>query len=228
MLKVKGSPEAVAKTLNRKPAEVRNALQALNEFIGTWNGTGGPDKPRPDPRDATWKETITWSWRFKGDDAWLTFEVKGGKHLAGGEVRYDPAQKLYRLTATDAKKQRLDFDGHFEKSYLVFERQDQPTGETQTLTLNTAAEGARLVYRYATRPKGRTVATKVYAVAATKEGESLAANQKKNECVITGGRGTIAVSFMGETFYVCCSGCRDAFNENPEKYIAEFKAKKKK
>jgi YHS domain-containing protein len=30
----------------------------------------------------------------------------------------------------------------------------------------------------------------------------------------------------GETYYVCCSGCRDAFNENPEKYITEFKAKK--
>ena len=35
------------------------------------------------------------------------------------------------------------------------------------------------------------------------------------------------ISYKGETFYVCCSGCRDAFNENPEKYIKEFKAKKK-
>jgi YHS domain-containing protein len=32
---------------------------------------------------------------------------------------------------------------------------------------------------------------------------------------------------MGETFYVCCSGCRDAFNENPKKYVDEFKAAKK-
>ena len=35
------------------------------------------------------------------------------------------------------------------------------------------------------------------------------------------------VSFQGKTYYVCCSGCRDAFNEEPEKYIAEFEAKKK-
>ena len=33
------------------------------------------------------------------------------------------------------------------------------------------------------------------------------------------------VSYKGETFWVCCSGCADAFKENPEKYIAEFKAK---
>ncbi|MFM7112038.1 MAG: YHS domain-containing protein, partial [Planctomycetota bacterium] len=43
---------------------------------------------------------------------------------------------------------------------------------------------------------------------------------------VSGGAGTSTVSFKGETFYVCCSGCRDAFNENPEKYVKEFKAKK--
>jgi YHS domain-containing protein len=35
------------------------------------------------------------------------------------------------------------------------------------------------------------------------------------------------VSYMGQTYYVCCSGCRDAFNENPAKIIAEYKARKK-
>jgi YHS domain-containing protein len=32
---------------------------------------------------------------------------------------------------------------------------------------------------------------------------------------------------MGVTYYVCCSGCRDAFNENPAKIIADFNKKKK-
>jgi ribosomal protein L24E len=63
-------------------------------------------------------------------------------------------------------------------------------------------------------------------VAATREGASLGAKEKKTECVVSGGAGTMPVSFKGETFYVCCSGCRDAFNENPEKYVKEFKAKK--
>src|SRR3954454_10958927 len=82
----------------------RAALQELNDYIGSWKGTGGPDKPRPGPKDPTWAETITWTWRFKGDDAWLTFEVKGGKHLTGGEVRYLPEKKAYRLAAVDANK----------------------------------------------------------------------------------------------------------------------------
>lgn len=45
---------------------------------------------------------------------------------------------------------------------------------------------------------------------------------------MTGGLGTQAISYKGVTYYVCCSGCRDAFNENPEKYIKEFEARKKK
>jgi YHS domain-containing protein len=43
------------------------------------------------------------------------------------------------------------------------------------------------------------------------------------ECVVTGGKGTIAINYKGATYYVCCSGCKQAFNENPEKILAEYK-----
>src|SRR5262245_34512379 len=209
-------------------ADVKAALQALNDFIGDWKGTGAPDKPRPDPKES-WTETIAWSWRFKGSDVWLRLDVKGGKHLTSGEVRYDAARKAYQLTAVDVQKRSLTFDGKLDdKGYLTFDRVESSTGEAQQLVMNSAGDGVRFVYRYASRPKGRTVFTKVYQVAATKEGESLAASGKKNECAVTGGTGTIAVIYMGETFYVCCSGCRDAFNEEPAKYVAAYKEKKKK
>jgi len=65
-------------------------------------------------------------------------------------------------------------------------------------------------------------------VACNKEGESLGGKKEGKECPVSGGLGRIAVTFQGETFYVCCTGCRDAFNENPEKYVKEFKAKQKK
>jgi len=55
---------------------------------------------------------------------------------------------------------------------------------------------------------------------------SLGKVDKKNECIVSGGQGTITISYKGETYYVCCSGCADAFKENPEKYINEYKAKK--
>jgi hypothetical protein len=218
-----------SRAATQPPNDARKAaLQVLNDFVGTWKGAGGPDKPRPGPNDPTWSETIQWSWRFKGEDVWLRFEVKDGKHFESGEVRYMQVQKLYQLAVVDRKKQTLTFEGRLdEKGYLVFERLDPATGETQQLTMNSAAEGVRFIYRYATRSKGSTLFAKQFMVAATRQGESLGAAAKKNECIVTGGLGTIAVSYMGETFFVCCTGCRDAFNDDPAKIVREYKAKKK-
>ncbi|MGL4465489.1 MAG: YHS domain-containing protein, partial [Planctomycetia bacterium] len=32
----------------------------------------------------------------------------------------------------------------------------------------------------------------------------------------------------GKTYHVCCTGCRDAFNDDPEKFISEANAKRAK
>lgn len=216
-----GAPSASADRESGK-----EALKALQEFIGEWKGAGGPDKPRSDPRDPVWKETLVWSWRFKGDEAWLTLEVKGGKHLAGGELRYLPGKNKYQFTAAARDGGRQVFEGELKDETLRLERTDPDTKDTQLLSMNVAGDGVRFIYRAARRPAGGTIVRKEYLVAATKEGESLAAREKKNECVVSGGVGTMTVSYKGEVYYVCCSGCRDAFNENPEKYVAEFKAKK--
>ena len=80
----------------------------------------------------------------------------------------------------------------------------------------------------AKKPAGKTLYVAQYEVACNKVGESLGAKEKKNLCIVTGGLGTSTVSYKGQTFYVCCSGCRDAFNENPEKFIKEFEKKNKK
>jgi YHS domain len=209
-------------------AEVKEALQALQDFIGEWQANGSPDKPRIDPRDPTWKETLSWAWRFKGDDAWLTLNVKDGKVLASAELRYLPAKKKYQLTATGADGVRRVFEGELKNDMLRFERTDPGTKEVQQITMNTAAEGVRFIYHVGHKPAGSTLLRKDFLIAATKQGESLAGKEKKVECVVSGGLGTIPVSYKGETYYVCCSGCRDAFNDDPEKYIAEFKAKKAK
>src|SRR5262249_9083173 len=148
--------------------------------------------------------------------------------LKEGVLKYNPSKKLYVLTLTDAKGNKRDFEGKFEDDHLRLERTDPDTKEVQKLTLNTFAEGVRFSYVYERKPAGRTQFIKDYSVAATKLGESLGKTEKKPECVVSGGVGTMAVTYKGETFYVCCSGCRDEFNANPEKYVKEFKAKKNK
>ncbi|HEY7326485.1 MAG TPA: YHS domain-containing protein [Gemmataceae bacterium] len=207
-------------------SETKEALKELQEFIGNWKGTGGPDKPRPSPRDPVWNESISWAWRFKGDDAWLSMSVKDGKLFKSGELRYLPKKKVYQLTATDKDNKKLVFEGKIEREILKLECIDPKTKATEQITMNTAADGDRFIYHVAHKNEGTTIWRKDYLIAFTREGVSLGKVDKKNECVVSGGLGTIAVSYKGETYYVCCSGCADAFKENPEKYVNEFKAKK--
>ena len=62
----------------------------------------------------------------------------------------------------------------------------------------------------------------------TREGTRLADSDSTGpECVVTGGLGTIPVSYNGKTYYVCCSGCKQAFDADPEGILAEFAQRRK-
>ncbi|MCI0682272.1 MAG: hypothetical protein L0Y71_09220 [Gemmataceae bacterium] len=219
-------PNLSAPDLNAggKAQESREALQALQDlFIGGWKGAGTNKKTND-----IWRESIDWSWRFKGDDAWLTVRFTGSKLYKNGEVRWLPAQKKYQLTLVDKQDKKAVFLGQLKKSSLEFERVNPDTKDTELLKIKTAAQGVRAVYDFSVRGEGRTLAFPSFQLAYTKEGESFGTDSnKKPECVVTGGLGTMAVSYNGVTYYVCCSGCRDAFNENPAKIVAQYLAKKK-
>jgi YHS domain-containing protein len=85
--------------------------------------------------------------------------------------------------------------------------------------MNTAAEGVRFVFRYEKQTGGKGLFNTVFAMNGNKDGESLAGGgAKKPECVVSGGAANIAVQYNGKTYYVCCTGCRDEFLANPQKY----------
>jgi hypothetical protein len=203
------------------------ALKALNDYVGDWEGTGDVAGARAGSK-TFWSETVSWAWRFKGDDVWLVMRVKNGRLFKGGEMRYLPDKKKYELTLTDLKDRKLVYQGEAKDEVFTLERVDADTKDTHKLTMNLAGDGVRLIYKVANKPAGRTLYRDEYQVACNKVGESLGAKERKNLCIVTGGLGTSTVSYKGQTYYVCCSGCRDAFNENPEKFIKEYEAKKNK
>jgi hypothetical protein len=202
----------------------KEALQELQEFVGGWKGSGTTERDKT----AIWKENAAWSWKFKGDDSWLVVEFKDSKIYKSGELRYLTDKKVYKLTMTDKMDKALEFKGTLKKTTLTLERVDPDTKEGQQLKINTAGGGDRLVFTYLVKPVNRTAFNQEWQIGLTREGALLAGGKKGPECVVTGGLGTTTVSYKGTTYYVCCSGCRDAFNENPAKYIAEYEAKKKK
>jgi len=214
---------------DKKDPTPREALQNLNDFIGSWTGNGGPDKANPASKDL-WKESVAWTWKLKGDDAWLVLTIKDGKYFKGGEVRWLADKKLYQMKLTDKNDKEQIFEGQLQGDPAIFvlERTDPDTKESQQIKMNTTNEGIRLNLFFAKKAKDRTLFTKDFLVAYNKDGESIGgAKDRSKECVVTGGLGTSQVSFGGKSYWVCCSGCRDAFMENPEKFIKEFEARKK-
>jgi hypothetical protein len=208
------------------PSKEKEALQALNEFIGAWKGNGAPVKGGK-PTDL-WTEKVSWGWKIKGDDVALSLTFTDGKYFKSGEMRYIVADKKYKLVLKDANDKELVYQGEMSKDGLLeLERKDEDKKITQKLTMNTAVDGDRLIYGTKNKKDGTTVWVADYEVAFTREGATIGKKEKKIECVVSGGLGTIPVTYKGETFYVCCSGCKEAFNENPEKYIKEYRERKK-
>jgi YHS domain-containing protein len=209
----------------------RDALQPFNDLIGTWRCTGQPSGSFEEKQKGFWTESLAIEWQFKGKDAWLKLdfskekESKSEPRFVKGELRYRPATDDFSLTLVTPKKESQVYTGKLEQRHLLLERTEGDVVHRLKLSLWHAN---RFTYGYATRPAGNTRITSHWSVGATKEGVAFAAGDGSPECIVSGGKGTMAVTYQGKTYYVCCSGCRSEFNESPQKYIDEYNAKKAK
>jgi hypothetical protein len=206
----------------------KEALKAFNQLIGSWRGTGSPEGTREEKQRGFWVESMTWEWQFKGNDVWLQVAVDKGKYLLHGELRYLPDKDLFQFNVTTPGKETVAFTGPFKDHALTLEHVDEQKMETQRLVI-TLLHNNRFLYRYEFKNKDRPLFTRLYQVGVTKEGEPFAgpANSQP-ECIVSGGLGTIKVEYKGQTYYVCCSGCRSAFKDNPVFFIKDYEAKKAK
>ncbi len=203
----------------------KQALQPLSFLVGSWRGTGSPSGTLEEKQKGFWVETISWEWQFKDKDAWLKANFEKGKYFQSAELRFDPATKQYRFTATTSAKDQHQFQGTLQDKILTL---DRDTGTGVQRIVFSLLHSNRYLYRLEEKPTGKVVFQKRYTVGATKEGEPFAVGTGQPECIVSGGLGTSTVSFQGKTYYVCCSGCRTEFYENPAMYVAEYEKKRKK
>lgn len=222
--------QTIAAVPDDSPRTAKEGLRVFHDLIGSWRAAGNPEGSRAEKQKGFWTETLSWEWQFKGKDAWLKVEFKNGKHYASGELRYVPEKGHYQLALKTPVGETHTFTGLFKDRRLTVERVVEDAHETQRLVL-TLLHANRFLYRYEVKPDGRPLFALRFQVGATKEGVPFAAaGSVQPECVVSGGLGTTPVIHNGKTYYVCCSGCRDAFRDEPEKYIREYEeaqAKKK-
>ncbi|HUG20164.1 MAG TPA: hypothetical protein VMM56_14360 [Planctomycetaceae bacterium] len=208
---------------NTDPREnpAKAALEEFQDLIGGWRGVGQP--VRGSTKDA-WQETADWAWSFKDKQPALVYSIEKGKLLTSARLTYDPEYKVYLIKATYADESEREFSGTLEQKTLQLVSKPDAEGEIHRLTITRLNEKRTLVLLERSIAADRYF--RIAEVGYTREGTRLAvAGADGPECVVTGGKATMPVSYMGKTYYVCCTGCKQAFDDDPAGILADYEAK---
>lgn len=219
-----------------KFANVRAALKPLQILIGNWNGTS---------RNAALDQP-GWAWDLKTDPKQPALKIQSekGKYIRDGRLTFLAASQEYEFTATDGDGKKRLFRGTFsepvqdvpgddkkmQRTYKLklVEPEAAPDGEQWQLVIN-QQENNRYILEI-DRKRGTGSFNRIDTINTQREGTSFALSDTdygEKTCIISQGLGTISVSHKGQTYWVCCSGCKAAFEDEPDKWIAKWEAMKK-
>jgi hypothetical protein len=208
-------------------ASDKRALAALQTYIGQWRGVG---QPKRGSSQGAWTERYEWTWKFDQGRAQLCATLDHDRYYSRLCLEPGDGPNKFVLKATSPVDSKDQADQHFlgTLSDGVLEMVDtKATGERPArITVRMVADGDRMLVLYEKR-LGNNVYGRLAEIGATRKGSSFAKNAASGpECVVTGGLGTIAVEHNGKKYFVCCSGCKDLFNDDPEGVLADYRARK--
>lgn len=202
------------------------ALAPAATFVGQWRGVG---QVRRGSSDGAWLEKCAWAWKFSKDHAELAITSADGKYIRSAALRPAATAGKFEFAVVTADEKELTYLGGFtEDGQLVV---DAAEAEAEKLdlpprfTFRQVAGGKRLLVQLQRPVGGGDLFTRVAEIGYTRIGSTFGKDASQPECIVTGGLGTSTVTFQGKTYYVCCTGCRDFFNENPQQAIDEYQAK---
>jgi YHS domain-containing protein len=204
----------------------KQALSPLQSYIGQWKGVGQPR--RGSTKDA-WIEQADWAWKFDGNRAAIAFDSPQGRLYRRGELRPGDKPGEFRFVGTlpDGKTTE-ELTGTLNKDGTLILVCAQPKpGRPARIELRQVAGGDRLVISMQqASPSGNNLLMALAELGYTRQGSSFGKGSTGPECIVTGGFGSMKVEYKGQEYYVCCSGCRDLFNDDPEAALAEYRARK--
>lgn len=193
------------------------------------------------------QEQHRWLWDFKSDKVFpaLVLKAPEGNYFVEMRLTFDPRKDKYVMQVTDKDGKTRSLEGQFteaphdvpsddpkilDRKYKLemVEVENADARERFRFTLNQQENNRYLVE--VGRARGMGMFQSIDVIASQREGTSFAradSDYGEKTCVISEGLGTSTVSYQGKTYWVCCSGCKAAFEDDPKGWIAKFEAKKK-
>ncbi|AGA27462.1 hypothetical protein [Singulisphaera acidiphila] len=203
--------------------DAQAALKPYGTLVGKWRGSGQPERGKI---KGAWREEASWAWKLSADDAALEATIDQGKYLKSVVLHSGPKPKTYTLTATLADGSSRTYQGADNgKKALVLTAEGSGDG-VRRITLTPLHE-TRLLMKLEAQDPANRMFYQLGEVGYTRDGVAFAVGESGPICIVTEGRGTMPVSYKGKTYHVCCSGCRDLFQENPEAVLAEAAEREK-
>lgn len=215
---------------------VREALRPFQVLLGDWKGLS---------QKAVTDHPV-WVYDWVSDPKFPGMKITSdtGAYIRNGRLSYLPASDQFEFKATDPTGNQRVFRGTFIEPVRDVAGDEKKLQRTYKLQLtepepNSAGEQWRITFnqqennRYileVDRKRGSGPFSRVDTVHTQREGTSFALSETDygdKTCIISQGLGTISVSYKGQSFWVCCSGCKAAFEDDPEKWIAKWEEKKK-
>lgn len=213
---------------------VLDAMQPLQVFLGRWNTTTRNKGAG----------SAKWVWDFQTDKSQpaLVMTAKDHPYFESARLTFLTGLKKFQLTATDKNKEKRIYRGEFVvEPHFVTGDGGKPEPRFEIMLSEVGNETARkLVAVNLTQRNRDRMWMKVFQrsgktprlqdnVAGQRAGTSFAVSDTdygEKECIVSQGLGTMPVTYMGRTYYVCCSGCQAAFDEDPSFWIDKAEERK--
>jgi hypothetical protein len=214
---------------------VVEAMQSLQVFLGQWNTT---------TRNMG-AGTAKWVWDFQTDKSQpaLVMSAKDHPYFESVRLTFLTDKQKFQLAAKDKENEQRIYEGEFtEQPHTVTGDTGKPEPRFEMLLAEVGNEDARKLVgvKLTLREKNRMwmevlqksgTTTRVQGnVASQREGTSFAVSDTDygdKECIVSQGLGTMEITYMGRTYYVCCSGCQSAFTDDPAFWINKAADRKK-
>ncbi len=235
-----GGATADATTAGSKPdpeQQIRTVitrLQPLQILLGQWRGT-----TRREYENFKAVDIHEWVWDLRTNPAQpaLTIQSDKSPYVKTGRLTWDSEQNRFAMTVSDPGGTARQFTGDFtepvheivgsdDKLHRVFrlefnQIENGESGELWQLAF-AQQENNRYLLEVGKR-RGKADFTRFDTVSTQREGTSFAVSDTgyaEKTCIISEGLGTTEVTYKGRSYWVCCTGCKAAFEEDPDTWIA--------
>ncbi|MFN9719772.1 MAG: hypothetical protein ACK58L_13820, partial [Planctomycetota bacterium] len=209
-------------------------LQPLQILLGQWRGTTRREYNNFKAVDA---HEWVWDLRTQPDQPALVMTSDKSPYIRSARLTWDLVASRFLLSIQDGDGNDRTLTGDFSEPVSEIVGSDDKLHRVFRLEFNEADDSAspeiwqlafaqqennRYLLEVAKR-RGKATFARFDTVSTQREGTSFAINDSgydEKTCIISEGLGTMEVTYKGRSYWVCCTGCKAAFEDDPETWIA--------